>query len=373
MTAPEPLYARTPDASVQAEDLRWLGDMRRMVDDLFAYRPALYWLDFLLSTALAYGLAYVWMWGVGPLWAQIPAGIAAAVLIFRTGTFIHEIVHMDGRVMPGFRLAWNVGFGIPLLMPSLMYRNHTDHHAKHLYGTPLDGEYLPLAATPVWETLKYFVQAPALPLIAVARFLVLTPLSYLHPGLRRWTLERASFYGSNPHYRRRLPEGEARWQWSLVEGAVFVWLVLVLVLLVSGALAWEVLGRFYLMMCVTLTLNWARNMAAHRYVNAGTPMTYRAQLDDSINITGQTWLTVLMFPVGLRYHALHHLFPALPYHSLGPAHQRLMAGLPADHPYRRVNWPSFFAAARALLTSARASTDGAALMQRWRHVDRSAV
>jgi fatty acid desaturase len=40
--------------------------------------------------------------------------------------------------------------------------------------------------------------------------------------------------------------------------------------------------------------------------------------------------------VGLRYHALHHLMPRLPYHNLGTAHRRLVEALPADHAYRRV-------------------------------------
>jgi len=45
-------------------------------------------------------------------------------------------------------------------------------------------------------------------------------------------------------------------------------------------------------------------------------------------------LPLLWAPVGLRYHALHHLLPNLPYHSLGAAHRRLLAQLPADSPYR---------------------------------------
>lgn len=55
---------------------------------------------------------------------------------------------------------------------------------------------------------------------------------------------------------------------------------------------------------------------------------------DSCTITGPAWRNEWWCPVGLRYHALHHLFPALPYHNLPEAHRRLMAGLPADHPYR---------------------------------------
>jgi fatty acid desaturase len=63
-------------------------------------------------------------------------------------------------------------------------------------------------------------------------------------------------------------------------------------------------------------------------------------------------LTELLFPVGLRYHCLHHLFPALPYHSMGIAHRRLMAQLPADSPYRGTMRRGFLEAAGKLWRSA---------------------
>ena len=89
------------------------------------------------------------------------------------------------------------------------------------------------------------------------------------------------------------------------------------------------------------------------------------QVAESINITGQTWLTVLMFPVGLRYHALHHMFPALPYHRLGEAHRRLMVGLPPDALYRGCNRDSYFGAVRELWQSARQTPAGQSAMRAW--------
>jgi len=73
-------------------------------------------------------------------------------------------------------------------------------------------------------------------------------------------------------------------------------------------------------------------------------MTIEQQLLDSVNVPGNPLITTLWAPVGLRFHALHHLLPGLPYHSLGTAHRRLLAELPADSPYRQTVvsglWPT---------------------------------
>ena len=82
-------------------------------------------------------------------------------------------------------------------------------------------------------------------------------------------------------------------------------------------------------------VNQIRTLAAHGYVHGDAPVDADAQLLDSINLRGWPWLTALVAPVGLRFHALHHYLPGLPYHSLGAVHRALLRDLPANAAYRK--------------------------------------
>jgi fatty acid desaturase len=64
-------------------------------------------------------------------------------------------------------------------------------------------------------------------------------------------------------------------------------------------------------------------------------------------------------PVGLRFHALHHLFPGMPYHNLEAAHHRLMQHLPAAHPYRECVADSMLQVIRELLAHVRQNSQPA--------------
>ena len=68
---------------------------------------------------------------------------------------------------------------------------------------------------------------------------------------------------------------------------------------------------------------------------------------------GAFW-TELWAPVGLRYHALHHYFPGVPYHNLPRAHHRMVDALPADSVYRAVTSPGLLASLKSLLRGAAA-------------------
>jgi fatty acid desaturase len=359
-----PVTEARPAAAESASN--WTRQAREIVDDLQQRSALIYWTDFLLSAAAAWTLAVLFFAspGWGPL--ALLCLLGSAILFFRAGTFIHEIVHFRAGELKWFARGWNLFMGIPLLMPWIIYRNHIDHHSVRYYGTPDDGEYLPLAAAPRSETVKYVLQVTVLPLLVMVRFGVLGPVSWFNRRLREWVLTGVNSAGvSNPYYRKRFPREDER-HLLTVEVLCFLWMAAIVTLMATGVIGWMLIAKAYVLLGLSLGLNWVRNLAAHGYGNRGERMSLPEQVADSINITGQTWITVLMFPVGLRYHALHHLFPFLPYHNLGKAHQRLMERLPADSPYRQVNQRSYFAAVAKLWRAARTTRKGESALALWR-------
>jgi fatty acid desaturase len=328
---------------------------REIVKDLFEHRAAIYWTDFLLSLSVAYGAVALYLSSAPFSSLYLIAFTVAAFALFRCGVFIHEIVHLPQGRLRWFRSAWNILFGIPTLTPSFTYSNHVDHHNPRHFGTIRDGEYLPLGVGPARRIVWYFLQAPLLPAQAIIRFLVLTPLSFLHPRLRRWVLEKESSYVINPQYQRGPLRDERRGIWVALEIAIFLELATFFGLMLSGKLAWTIFFELYVLGMAASGLNWVRTLAAHGYCNTGSTMSFAAQIEDSITIPGHPLLTELLFPVGLRYHSLHHWFPGLPYHSLGTAHRRLVAQLPPDSPYRRTIRRSYAQAVRETWRRARSS------------------
>ena len=85
-------------------------------------------------------------------------------------------------------------------------------------------------------------------------------------------------------------------------------------------------------------LNQVRTLVAHLWENEGEPMSVTAQYLDSVNVPPPALLPALWAPVGLRYHALHHLLPGLPYHNLGEAHRRITGVVGAESPYHKASY-----------------------------------
>jgi fatty acid desaturase len=274
---------------------------------------------------------------------QVIAYIGAVLLFYRAGSFTHELVHLRTGTFKAFHIVWNLFCGIPLMMPSFMYETHIAHHARNHYATAEDGEYLPLAHGNLLGIVVYLGQAFVLPLLAIVRFLILTPAAWICPPMRRVVQQRASAMVMDPRYIRPLPSDAELRAWRLQEAACFVLSALVATLLITGVVELSALVKVYALSVGVLLLNELRTLGAHRFRFDGSrEVAFVEQLLDSVNYPNRPWLAELWAPVGLRFHALHHLFPSMPYHNLPEAHARLMARLPADSPYRQTVSPSLF-------------------------------
>jgi fatty acid desaturase len=318
---------------------------RSLIGDLNTPNPWIYWTDFLAS--IITGHVAIHLIFLLPLWYSWSPGLIAGVAVcyfvtviayMRALMFIHELVHLPKGKFRGFRFAWNALCGIFFLVPSFLYYPHVEHHRRKHYGTDKDGEYLPLSHRSPWMIVGFVLQAMLIPFLGLARFLIISPICWLFPSARSWVHRYASTMVVDPFYERTDASPALMRTVVLQEFFVFVWCVWFLVR--GGIMRDQWLDPFWLVAYAVgvgvLIVNELRTLGAHRWSNDGeSEMTFEEQLLDSFNYPYRPWITELWGPIGTRYHALHHLFPSLPYHNLGEAHRRLSEGLPQDSPYHK--------------------------------------
>ena len=320
-----------------ADDKDMLRAARDLTKDLGHAKGSVYWPDMLISTAIGYGgIATAILTDNVAL--AVVAGLVAALALYRSLMFIHELTHIHRDALPGFRTGWNLLVGIPLLTPSFMYEGvHTIHHKRTQYGTVEDPEYLPLALMKPWSLPAFVLVALLAPVALLFRFAVLVPLGALIPAVRTFTWQRFSSLSINPEFRRAPPKGgfakRVRWQ----EAGASIWAITVLAS--TYWLGWEPLATALVIVSFTALLNQLRTLVAHLWENEGEPMTVTAQFLDSVNVPPPGVAAEIWAPVGLRYHALHHLMPSMPYHDLPEAHRRLAKELGNGSTYEGANHP----------------------------------
>lgn len=325
----------------------------RLVSDLHEARPLVFWTD-LLATAFtgwaAFGFAVAWAPFSRPM--GIMASVVSAFALYRGLCFTHELTHLRRRSVPGFETSWNLLFGIPLLLPSFTYVGvHQSHHSLSTYGTNDDPEYLPFASSR--RIILVFAAQSALltPAILLVRFLVLAPVGLTWHSFHRWLEVHASSFSMNPGYRRVVSAAGAQKMRRWEAATLMVWAA-ALALIYFRVLPLRILIVWFAVLAIVSFVNTARVLGAHEYESDGTPRDRDGQLLDSIDTPGGPW-TEIWAPVGLRYHALHHYFPGIPYHNLATAYRRIVESVPSDSPYRTATSPSLRHSLHQLYAKAR--------------------
>lgn len=334
----------------------WIGVARQTLQatdvNYFQVKPWRYWADFALSLTLGYGAGSLFLMApLGSLW-QIAAYPLAVFWLYRLGSLVHEVCHLGQHEMRVFKITWNLLVGVVTLSPSPFFtRHHRDHHSCKFYGTREDPEYVVnfYGGSGAWGVARYALEIALFPLLVFARFL-LAPLTFLHPKLRAFVLRRGCALTLNWRYERKVNTFDRR-VLTAIELLCSLRAILMLVAVYVGWTEWTRLPLFYVLATGVLTLNQLRLLGDHHLASAGDTMSLDDHILDSCNYTKPDWGAWLLFPFAIRYHALHHMFPSLPYHNLAAAHACLSRALPDDSPYHTLSQPSWWSVARQAFRS----------------------
>ncbi|PHR62894.1 MAG: fatty acid desaturase [Robiginitomaculum sp.] len=303
-----------------------MAEARKLVAGLMRADPKIYWPDFLISISLGWGgfaVALLFPWGS---WQGIAGVVVSVFALYRAVLFTHELTHLETGTFRVFRFVWNLLCGFALLIPSFTYYGvHRHHHVRGVYGTKEDGEYLPFGAGNPLGIIGYMFLIFILPGFFVIRFMILGPLSWIFPPLRKLVWGSFSSLTIDLTYVRAMPgakDPKLLWFGQEFLAALYGWSAVALVWF--GVLPVKALILWYGIAVVIFLLNSLRTLAAHAYRNPGEEkMSFPEQFLDSVDVPGHPIITTLWAPVGLRFHATHHLFPAMPYHNLPKAYEIL--------------------------------------------------
>ncbi len=314
-----------------------LREAQELVKDLQRPDPRIYWADLIVSASFGWTCFFQMLAAHDFSIAQFSFYFLTVISLYRAVIFIHEIAHFKRSEFGFFRFIWNLILGIPFMAPSFMYEGvHNEHHKTAIYGGKGDGEYVPFVTEGRLAIVISCIAPIFLPAIFALRFIVLTPLSFIHPRLRKLLWEKASSLVLDLVYSRPAPTKAYGNAWRFQELGAFLFGSTILYLVHNGTLPIRLVIGWYCIEASIFFVNNLRTLAAHCYRNgSGAAMDRVDQYLDSVNIPGNPLVTPLWAPVGLRFHATHHLFPTIPYHSLGEAHRRLLSQLPENPVYKK--------------------------------------
>lgn len=263
--------------------------------------------------------------------------------------FVHEEFHFNKHIK-GFKWGYNLLFGFLHKLPTYSYTPHKHHHATETYGTIKDPEYDLVVNRPAFTLLIPLVTMAFMSMFAFIRYGIIPAfLPFIGEKGRNWVYQNISTLVMNLKYHRPLPAKKERREWYIQDAICFIYNGTFIGLMAVGILPWDLLIVWFLTIYGVYVLNFYRVLTSHTYLTNFQKTSKKQQVLDSGTLPSVLF-SGFLFPVGQRYHALHHMYPNVPYHNLKKVHNWLMTALPENHPYRNTISPNYPSAIKRLVS-----------------------
>jgi fatty acid desaturase len=308
--------------------------INKIPQDFFQVNPLIYLTDFGFYTVLGWS-CFIYLGKVDFFSIQFfILFIVSALSLYRSIGFVHEICHHPTHpFIKKFKIIWNLLIGIFFFFPSGFYDCHMDHHNPKRFKTQNDTQYIVVKGQPFIFLNYIVIPSITLPIFFMIRCLIVSPISFLNPSLRLTVENKFSSLGK-PNYIANFNPKQRQFLRQTEVATVAVWSGIIALLLL-GIIPINYLGLYYCLSSAILFLNFNRVIHEHFYdAFSETPLSMEEHFLDSYNYSEGFFIRIL-FVVGLQYHALHHLCPAIPYHNLPKAHRYLKKCLPENSLYHK--------------------------------------
>lgn len=310
-------------------DTDTISQIKNILNDpkFLCVNKAIFWRDLLLFAAAGWSFLYLSV-------AHHSLYVIPATYFFYRGTMlIHEVIHLSKKI-PGYRFVYNLLLGWPNSYPAYIYDTHLFHHGKKTYGTKKDPEYKYIEFNAL-SLIRPLLIAPLMPLLQVIRFGVIPFITPFMPAsFQQKLFSKYSTLVFDVSYERNF-RGKYDLKTMMINDLISAFYKVVAVaLIVTGYFPVTLLLMLYTIVTLASLLNMYRALFNHYYANEEElPLSWSQHMHDTVTVDSFI-LKHLLFINGLNYHALHHLYPEMPYHNLAMAHQKLMRELPEGHLYK---------------------------------------
>jgi fatty acid desaturase len=320
------------------KELDDISRMKQILKDYHEPNKLIFWRDILSFSLIGWVLITYSSFNF-----ILPLYLVGVFMLYKGGMLIHEISHLAKKIK-GIRTAYDLLLGYPISYPSYIYDTHLYHHGKKTYGTLRDPEYLYIENFSGLTLIRPLFAAFLLPIFQWIRFGIVPFITPFMP--RKFKVHLFQKYSTlvfSMAYVRPIRNEEQSLMTMMREDLLCAsYKVGLIALLYFEILPMRFLFIYYIAFVIASLLNMYRALFNHIYANkSGESLSWEDHLMDTATIKAGP-ITNLFFINGLNYHALHHLFPELPYHNLKAAHFKLVDELEEDHIYKKCIFNSVY-------------------------------